>query len=422
MKTRLFKAALLGGALALVGGIAGPTDAFAQKANTEKSGKPAGDTVRPEVGKPLQAAQEAMKGKKFKDALARIKEAEAVADKTPYEAYVIEQMRLSAALQAGEFNTAEAAFEKIEDSDRLSGEQKQQIMRALSANFYQIKDYKKSIDWANRYFKAGGDDAQMRDLVKQAQFLSGDMAGAGKEIRAQIAAAERAGKAPEKVDLELLANVGLKTNDNTTYIEAIEKLVRYYPTPAYWQDLIIRTQKQPGFGRDRLALDTFRLMRATGVMTQAGDYMEAAQLALQATLPGEAKAIADEGFAKGILGTGPEAERHKRLRDLATKQAGEDRASLEAAAKEVGAAPTGGPSIRVGEAYASYGDYAKAIPLIEAGLKKGGLKNPEDSKLRLGTILYAAGRKADAQKMLGSVKGNDGAAGLAKLWMLKIGN
>jgi hypothetical protein len=53
--------------------------------------------------------------------------------------------------------------------------------------------------------------------------------------------------------------------------------------------------------------------------------MEMSQLALQAGLPAEGKAIVDKGFAAGALGTGAEAERHKRLRDLANKQEAEAR-------------------------------------------------------------------------------------------------
>ncbi len=60
--------------------------------------------------------------------------------------------------------------------------------------------------------------------------------------------------------------------------------------------------------------------------------MEMAQLALQAGYPAEAKAIIDKGFAAGALGTGAEAERHKRLRDLAVKQEAESAAGIAQAA------------------------------------------------------------------------------------------
>ena len=71
------------------------------------------EKVRPEVGKPLQAAQDLMKTNKFKDALAKVREADAVSGKTPYEAYMIERMRASAATGAKEGDTAIRAYEAV---------------------------------------------------------------------------------------------------------------------------------------------------------------------------------------------------------------------------------------------------------------------------------------------------------------------
>ena len=63
----------------------GPPVAYAQEAK--------GEALRPEVSKPLQAAQELVKAQKYKEALAKTQEAAAVANKTPYEVYIIERMR-----------------------------------------------------------------------------------------------------------------------------------------------------------------------------------------------------------------------------------------------------------------------------------------------------------------------------------------
>src|SRR5258708_24061429 len=59
------------------------------------------ETIRPEVGVPLQAAQELLKAEKSKEALEKINEADAVSDKTGFEVYVINRLRISAALGAG---------------------------------------------------------------------------------------------------------------------------------------------------------------------------------------------------------------------------------------------------------------------------------------------------------------------------------
>jgi hypothetical protein len=107
-------------------------------------------------------------------------------------------------------------------------------------------------------------------------------------------------------------------------VNAIEKLVVHYPKKEYWTDLLSRVQKKPGFS-DRLGVDVYRLRFATGNNAHPSDYMEMAQLAIQAGVPAEAKLIVDKGYAAGVLGTGKDAERHGRLRDLVAKSLADSR-------------------------------------------------------------------------------------------------
>ena len=51
----------------------------------------AADTLRPEVAKPLNAAQDSYRAHKYQDALAKIAQADAVPNKTPYESYMVEE-------------------------------------------------------------------------------------------------------------------------------------------------------------------------------------------------------------------------------------------------------------------------------------------------------------------------------------------
>ena len=107
-------------------------------------------------------------------------------------------------------------------------------------------------------------------------------------------------------------NAAVRQKDIVGETFALERLVSYYPKKEYWVTLLNRMQRKPNFS-DRLALDTYRLSLATGSMSAANDFSEMAQLALQAGSGAEAKQVIDKGFAAGVLGAGPEAERHKRL-------------------------------------------------------------------------------------------------------------
>lgn len=74
----------------------------------------------------------------------------------------------------------------------------------------------------------------------------------------------------------------------------------------------------------------------------------------------------------------------------------------------------------MGYAYASMGQSDKGISLIEQGIAKGGLKNAEDARLRLGLAQLPRDR-AKAARTLQAVKGNDGTADIARLWTLTGG-
>ena len=383
---------------------------------------PAGaeDTLRPEVGKPLQAAQELMKAQKYKEALAKVKEADAISGKTPYESFIIERMRGAAAAGAGETDTAVKALEATITSGRLPAAEQLKLMEAVAATAYRAKDYAKAQSWAQRYIREGGSSPQMRTLLAQTQYLAADYAGAAKELSAEIAASEAAGNAPAEDRLQLLANCYLKLNDKAGYVAMLEKLVTYHPKKEYWADLLSRIQRKPGFS-PRLSLDVYRLMLATGNLKDKSDFMEMAQLALQAGLPAEAKRVVDEGYAKGALGAGEEADRHKRLRDMANKQAADDQKGLADAEKQANASKDGNALVALGYAYVGGHQFDKGITLLEQGIAKGNLKRPDDAKLHLGLAYLQSGNKAKAQHMLHSVQGTDGTADIARLWLLQGG-
>ena len=69
--------------------------------------------VRAEVGRPLQQASELLRSGKAREALAKVREADAVGGKTGAEQLVIDRMKGAAAQRAGENSTAIQAFEAV---------------------------------------------------------------------------------------------------------------------------------------------------------------------------------------------------------------------------------------------------------------------------------------------------------------------
>jgi hypothetical protein len=371
--------------------------------------------MRPEVGKPLQAAQELVKAGKYREALAKVREADAVGGKTANETTLIERMRLAAASGAGDTDTAARSFDAI--GSTVSGPDKLRMIESIAGSYYRAKEYAKAQQWYARYFKEGGTSSANRTLMIQTQYLSGDLAGASKELVAEIQAAERNGAAPAEDRINLLMNAAVKQGDVNNETFALERLVTYYPKKEYWVTLLSRLQRKPNFS-DRLVLDTYRLSLATGSMSAANDYSEMAQLALQAGSGAEAKQVVDKGFAAGALGVGAEAERHKRLRDLVAKRTEEAKKTAAEDEKAALAAKDGNDLVAIGMNQVFEGQKAKGVQLMQQGIAKGGLKRPEDAKLHLAIAQLLAGDNVKAQATLKTVSGNDGTSDLARLWAL----
>jgi outer membrane protein assembly factor BamD (BamD/ComL family) len=386
--------------------LAGATASFDSRAQAK------GEGVRPEVGKPLQEAQALAKSGRGREAMAKVNEAEAAA-KSPSETLLVQRMRASVASTGGDNEAAVKAYEALLNSGKVTGRDATQMVQAVAVAYYKNKEYAKAAQWTQRYFKEGGTDPSMRTVLLQSYYLGNDCAS----VSRMLGANEDSNRKPSEEELQILANCFLRQKDTGGYVNAIEKLVVHYPKKEYWTDLLSRVQKKPGFS-DRLALHVYRLKLATGNLTSANDYMEAAQLAVQAGVPAEAKAILDRGYAANALGQGKEGERHGRLRDLVNRNLDESRKARAQDEKEALAAKDGNDLVKVGLNYVYEGNAQKGLQLIEQGIRKGGLKRPEDAKLRLGEAQIQSGQKAKGAQTLREVKGSDGTADIARLWIL----
>ena len=374
------------------------------------------EAIRGEVGRPLQAARDLIKAKKYSEALARLREADAVPNRNANENFLLEQMRASAALSAGDNGQAIKAIQSLLNSGRVPESQQAQYAASLASLYYRERDYKDAAQWAGRALRSNPSDGAMRSLQIQSYYLAGDLAGASREALEDVQAAEKAGRTPPEDRLQLLANIASKTGDRAAYVAGIERLVAYYPKKEYWVDLLRRLEAKPGFS-NRLTLDLYRLRVATKTLDSPNEVVEMAQLALQQKQVGEAKKLLDEAFMSGLLGKGAEAERQKRLLALASERVAEAPAQLKQAEAEAIAAADGSELVNVGFAYTGLGQFEKGIALMQQGIAKGKLKRTDEANLHLGIAYLRAGQKAKAQQAFKQVGGTDGTADLARLWM-----
>ncbi len=379
------------------------------------------EELRAALAKPLAAARAALFAGRYSQAMADVRQADAVPGKTAHESFIIEEMRAAVAEKSGDMADASAAYQRMLASGEVGAGQAVRIYQAEASLAYRAGNYAAAVGWIDKYFKAGGSAAEMRTLQIQSLFLSKNYAEAARLQGQVVAAQARAGRTPGENELLLLYNSQKGNGDNTGALNTIKQLVLYYQKPDYWRNVIDTQRAKQGFS-DRLTFDVYRLEFSLGLVNSVSDAMEMTELAVQAKLPGEAKNIVDKCYAGGLFGTGPDANREARLKALVDKTYAATLASLGKEDADAATDRDGNRLLALGETYNSYGKYDKGIPMMQAAIAKGDLRHPDDAKLQLGIAYYVSGDKKDAIATLRGVRGTDGTTDVAQLWLLRIGH
>ncbi|MEA1677092.1 hypothetical protein [Nitrospirillum sp. BR 11163] len=404
------RAALLASALTMGGAVVISATTPAQAADAKK--------FSPEVGKPLQEAQNALKAGKFKEALDKIDEAEKNSKtKSAFETCTFETLRASAYSGQKDMGNFAKSLEATLTSCQLADADKVNRDKLIAEAYFSVKNYAKFSAASDRYYKDGGTENRLKELAIQIYLDQKDYANASKAARAMIQA--QGGK-PSKTLLQTVASAEYSMDHKPAFVEAMERLLINYPDQESWESVIRGVQKLPGFNSNRLQIDVLRLQIGAGLVKDPGPYLEFAQLAMSDGLGAEAKATMDKGFKAGILGKA-QGDREKRLADMAGKQVDDDQRKLPDDEKEAAAQPDGKQLVKVGTQYLALGNAAKAIEVIQAGIKKDQLKYPEEAKLRLVQAYLAAGQKQKAVDTMKSIKGTDGTADIARLYLIQAG-
>lgn len=388
-------------------------------ATTAQAAETANKVTTKAVAEPLKKAQEAMKNKQWDAALTEIKKAQASEKKTPFEAYQIDEFLSYVLVQQKKFAEATPVFERMLNSGFMPAEQVDDRTKTVAQLHFQNKDYKKAVEWGKKYLEKHPGDEAISVLVGQSYYVQNDYKNAAATMMGVVNTAEKGGRTPQENWLQIVLSSHFKLDNKDGIAEALKKLVRYYPKPEYWENLLdIYRRKNNG---DRVTLGFYRLMNDVGTLKQADDYMETAQLAMDAGVPGEAQAIMEKGVQNGTLKSDDKTTqgRYDRLLAGAKKSATADKAQLPQLAKEAEKATQGQAYVALGQAYLSYGMVDEAIDALKKGIAKGGVTDVDEAQISLGMAYLRKGQKDLARQAFKAVKAESKWHELADMWEIR---
>lgn len=383
------------------------------------SAQNAAPKTSPALGEIFTAAQSALTAKRYAEVTAKSREALAHPQKKPDDVYAAHYFLLEVA--KAQKNNA-AIIEHLEgmlNSGFSPGATAQaQFRKALLSAHYQQNNLPQALKYGNDLIKSGAADGDVYTVVGQSYYKQKNYGEAVKIFGDRVAAAEKAGRKPEKNELILLQQSYDKAGNAEAAQTTLEKVVRYYPDPNTWLALLYEVKKERLDPRQRVHL--YRLMDSTGNLKLAPDFMAYSDAATALGLSNEAAVVLDNGLNKAKAFTEKtEQERAERYLKSNTARADAEKAELAKLQAEAKSAATGNESVALGMAQYSFGQYAEAAASLKAGIAKGGLKNTADAQLTLGEALVKSGNKAEAVKIFRAIETDDDLTQrIAKLWAL----
>ncbi len=407
---RLLRVTLLGvcSSLAIAPLVSQPVFA-AKAAETQK--------VSSKVGKPLKQARELMDAKKWKEALAKTKEAAAIEGKNPTEDAIINEMLAFCMVNLKDYAGAVAVYETMLAAGQFKKEDEPKRILTMSQIYFALKNYPKSIELGERYLKLANSDLEVTRQVSQAYYLQNNFVKAGEYAQRLIDSAKKQGKPVEEDWLQLLMSCQHKQNKKVEVVATLEQLLASFPSEKYWSDMFTYLLQGSSFS-DRQNIIYLHLIKQAN-MLQPDEYVELAELSLAVANPGDAKAILEEGFAKGLLGKNQSKDRDLKLLNMARTQAAEDLKLLPSIEKEASAKPTGDALVKVGEAWLGHGQYENAIAALSKGLAKGGIKIQDETNINIGIAYLGLNKPAEAIKAFNAVSASSPLALMSRLWVIQ---
>lgn len=390
MKTSLLRAAGLGALLAAA--------ALTPAAAADKP------SLTGAVQSNLGAAQQALAKGDVKGAQADIAKAEAVEGKKPYDDLMINLVKTSVEINAGDLPAADAAAEAAADNPAIPDDQKKAVYTNGLIMSLNAQHFDKAMAYAKQMEALNPTELALWSYIAYAYNAKSDYQGV---LSASKKVFDIAKTTNAKVDRNIYINYAVaqqSTNDMAGVVATFETLVQTYNDPSDWTQLIDLALGTKGL-RDLDAIYLGRLLIATNAAITADQASIIGHTASSLTFWGDAETMKEHG------GTG--------FPDPAASAA-KDKAGIPALLAQAAKDKNGGLLYAtVAQAQYSYGLYADAEASARQAMAKGGDKDVSEPQMVLAMALAGQGKYQDAIAAFQAVTGgSDATKRAAQLWIL----
>lgn len=401
--------------------VAGLTVLLASAAFTVTSGA-ADDSAKPKIskalGKPLSDAQKAFSAKDWPTMIADMKLAQAVADQTDYDKYIVNYYTGLAYYNSGDKTQATDYFVAAAELTAASPEDHASALHIAIDLENQARNYAKEIELGLIAEKAGALNSPAAAELAVAYYNTNDYVNAKLYAQKSIDADTAAGKTPDRAAYQVVLMSQNRQKDVPGELATLALMSKDFGDPEDWGNFIdVSLGTLPTLpSREVAALYYYRLRLTVGAKTSSADYLLMCDLSLGLRYPGEAQRTVQAGIKAGVLDQSQ--PKVAACMNKANAAARTDEPALAAADAAAAKGANAAGDLSVAEDYYGYDRYADAARVAQRAIAKGGPKAIE-AQLLVGVIQAIQGDAAAAQS-LAAVRGDAALEKAAGAWMLYV--
>lgn len=260
---------------------------------------------------------------------------------------------------------------------------KKQTLYTLAQLATMEEDYKKGLQLLDQWFVLETNPApEPYILYAQNLYQEARYADMIKPIETAMQVATKRDK-PIKEDWYVLLNFAYFQQENYAKVRDIQKtLLAIWPKKRYWFSLAGAFTE---LGEDQNLISAYDAAHTQGLLEKESEFVTMAQLYMQAEVPYKAATLLDQKMKDGIV---QKNAKNYRLLSQAWQLAMEDEKAIPALQAAANLEEDGELFVRLGNAYLNLGEYNKCEDAVNSGLKKGGLKSPDNAQISMGMCLY----------------------------------
>jgi len=220
---------------------------------------------------------------------------------------------------------------------------------------------------------------------------------------------------PVKEDWYVLLNFAYFQQEDYRKVRDIQKILLVsWPKKRYWFSL---AGAYTELGEENNLFASYDAAHTQGLLERESELVTMAQLHMQHEVPYKAAVLLEAEMETGRVSRNA---KNYRLLSQAWALAQEDEKSIPALKEAARLSDEGELNLRLGNAYLNLGRYAECVTAVRDGLKKGGIKSPDNAQISLGMCLYNQQKYSAAINAFREARKTRRSARIANQWITVI--